>query len=51
MKAPYIAHLSILTSVGHNKKDTNLKYFAQPNDVIIILYLHRVRNENYVPDL
>ena len=25
VKAPNIAHLSILTSVGYNKKETNLK--------------------------
>ena len=27
VKAPNILHLSILTSVGYNKKETNLKQF------------------------
>ena len=40
MKAPNIAHLSLLTSVGYNKKETKLKKCAQPNKVIIIFYLH-----------
>ena len=51
VKAPNIAHLSLLTSVGYNKKETKLKKCAQPNKVIIIYYLHRVQNENYFPDL
>ena len=42
VKAHNIAHLSLLTSVGYNREETNLKYFAQSNKVIIILYLHRV---------
>ena len=50
VKAPNIAHLSFLTSVEYNKKETNLKKCAQPNKVIIILYLHRVQNEKYFPD-
>ena len=37
VNAPNIAHLSLLTSVGYNKKETNLKNSAQPNKVIIIL--------------
>ena len=45
VKAPYIAHLSILTSVGYNKKETNLKNCSQRNKVIIILYLHKVQND------
>ena len=36
VKAPNIAHLSHLTSVGYNKKETKLKKCAQPNNVIII---------------
>ena len=51
VKAPNIAHLSLLTSVGYNKKEIKLKKCAQPNKVIIIYYLHRVQNENYFPDL
>ena len=51
MKAPNIAHLSLLTSIGHNKKETKLKKCVQPNKVIIIYYLHRVQNEKYFPDL
>ena len=51
VKAPNIAHLSLLTSVGYNKKETKLKKCAQPNKVIIIYYLHRVQNEKYFPDL
>ena len=42
VKAPNIAHLSLLTSVGYNKKEIKLKKCAQPNKVIIIYYLHRV---------
>ena len=42
--APYLSHLSLLTSVGYNKKDTHMKNCAHPNQVIIILYLHRVQN-------
>ena len=51
VKAPDIAHLSLLTSVGYNKKETDLKYFAHSNKVIILLHLHRVCNEKYFPDL
>ena len=51
MKAPNIAHLSLLTSVGYNKKETKLKKCTQPNKVIIIYYLRRAQNENYFPDL
>ena len=35
-KAPNIAHLSILTSAGYNKKETNLKKKSQLNKEIII---------------
>ena len=45
VKAPIIAHLSLLTSVGYNQKETKLKKCTQPNKVIIIYYLHRVQNE------
>ena len=51
VKAPNIAHLSILTSAGYNKKETNLKKKSQLNKEIIILYLHKVKNENYFLDL
>ena len=51
VKAPNIAHLSLLTSVGYNKKETKLKKCAQPNEIIIIHYLHNVQNEKYFPDL
>ena len=51
VKAPNIAHLSLLTSVGYNKKETKMKKCSQPNKVIIIYFLHRVQNENYFPDL
>ena len=51
VKAPTIAHLSLLTSVGYNKNETKLKECAQPNKVIIIYYLHRVQNEKYFPHL
>ena len=51
VKAPNIAHLSLLTSVGYNKKETKLKKCTQPNKVIITYYLHTVQNEKYFPDL
>ena len=51
VKAPIIAHLSLLTSVGYNQKETKLKKCTQPNKVIIIYYLHRVQNEKYFTDL
>ena len=51
VKAPNIAHLSLLTSVGYNKKETKFKKCAQPNKVIIIYYLQRVQNDNYFPNL
>ena len=51
VKAPNIAHLSLLTSVGYNTKEIKLRKYAQPNKVIIIYYLHRVQNEKYFPDL
>ena len=51
MKAPNIAHLSLLTSVGYDKKEANLKIFSQLNKVIIILYLHKVQKEKYCLDL
>ena len=35
VKAPNIAHLSILTSVGYNKKETKLKKNSQLNKAII----------------
>ena len=50
VKAPNIAHLSLLTSVGYNKKETKLKKYAQPNKVIIIYYLPRVLNEKKFPN-
>ena len=49
MKAPNIAHLSLLTSVRYNKKGTKLKKCAQPNKVINVYYLYRVQNENIFP--
>ena len=51
VKAPNIAHLSLLTSVGYNKKETKLEKCVQPNEVIITYHLHRVQNEKYFPDL
>ena len=39
MKAPNIAHLSLLTSVGFSEKETKLKKCAQPNKEIIIYYM------------
>ena len=51
VKAPNIAHLSLLTSIGYNKKETKLKKSAQPNKVIIIYYLPRVQNEKKFPNL
>ena len=53
MKAPNIAHLRLLTSIGYIKKETKLKKCAQPNKIYIIItyYLHRVQNENYFPNL
>ena len=45
-----IAQLSLLTSVGYNKKEIKLKKCKQPNKVIIT-YLHTVQNEKYFPDL
>ena len=36
VKAPNIVHLSLLTSVGYNKKETKSKKCAQPNKVITI---------------
>ena len=51
VKAPNIAHLSLLTSIGYKKKETKLKKCAQPNKAIIIYYLHTVKNEKYFPDL
>ena len=51
VKAPNIVHLSLLTSVGYNKKEANLKMFSQLNKVIITLYLHKVQNEKYCLDL
>ena len=51
VKAPNIAHLSLLASVRYNKKETNLKYLAHSNKVINVLYLHSVWNEKCFPDL
>ena len=51
VKAPNIAHLSLLTSVGYNKKETKLKKCARPNKVTITYNLYRVKNEKYFPDL
>ena len=39
VKAPNIAHLSLLTSVAYNKKETKLKKCTQPNKVNIIQLL------------
>ena len=47
VKAPIIAQLSIVISVGYNMKETNLKKFSQLNKVMIILYLHENQNEKY----
>ena len=49
VKTPNIVYLSLLTTVGYNKKETNLKNCAQPNKVIIILYLYGVQNGKYLP--
>ena len=50
MKAPSIAHLSLLTSVGDNRKETYLKNCAHaPNKAIIILYLLIVQNGKNFP--
>ena len=51
VKAPNIALLILLTAVGYNKKETKLKKCAQPNKVIIIYYLHRVKSKKYFPDI
>ena len=51
VKVPNIVHLSLLTTVGYYKKDTNLKNFVQPNKSFVILYLHRVQNVKYFPNL
>ena len=51
VKVPNIVHLSLLTTVGYYKKDTNLKNFVQPNKSFVILYLHRVQNGKYFPNL
>ena len=51
VKAPNIAHLSLLTSIGYKEKETKLKKCVQPNKVIILYYLHRVQNEIFFPDL
>ena len=51
VKAPNIAHLSLLNSVGYTKKETKLKKCTQPNKVIIIYNIHRVQNEKYFPHL
>ena len=45
VKAPYFAHLRILTSVGYNKKETNLKKKSQLNRATIIFYLNKVQTE------
>ena len=42
VKAPNIAHLSALTSIGFTKKKTQSKNYTQRN----ILYLHKVQNGN-----
>ena len=49
-KAPNIAHLSLLTSVGYNKKERKLKKCTQLNKVIITHNLQTVQNEKYFPD-
>ena len=41
----------IVTSVGYDEKETNLKNCSQLNKVIIKLYLHKVKNEKYFLDL
>ena len=51
VKAPNIAHLSLLTSVGYNNKETKWKKCIQPNKVIITYYLHTVQNEKKNPNL
>ena len=51
VKAPNIAHLSLLTSIRYNKKETKLKKCVQPNKVTILYYLHQVQSEKYFPDL
>ena len=51
VKAPNTAHLSLLTSIGYNNKETNLKVFSQLNKVVIILYLHKVQKEKYCLDI
>ena len=51
VKAPKIVHLCILTSVGYSKKETSMKNCSQLNNVIIILYLHKVQNVKYFLDL
>ena len=55
MKAPNIALLSFVTSIGYYEKETDLKNCAQPNKVTIIqslyLHVHGVQNEKYCPDL
>ena len=51
VKAPNIAYLSLLTSVGYNKKETKLKKCAQPNKIIIINYLYRVKIEKNISSI
>ena len=51
VKAPNIAHISLLTSVEYNKKETKLKKCVQSNKVIIIYYLRRVQDKKYFPNL
>ena len=37
VKAPYIVHVSLLTSVGYNKKEANFKMFSQLKKEIVVL--------------
>ena len=49
--APNIVHLSLLTSVGYYKKETNFKNCSRLNKEIFILYLRQVQNKKYFLDL
>ena len=51
VKATNIALLSLLTSLGYNKKESNLKNCSQQNKVIFTLNLHKVQNEKKILDL
>ena len=49
LKDPNNAHLSLLTSVGYNKKETKLKKCAQPNKVIINIIYIEFKMKNIFP--